>query len=97
MWVKLSKAPKTLRPFFLQAVWRARKCLANLVRGYPGDSAVKNLLAIQETQETWVGKIPRWREWQPTPAFLPAESHGQGNLVGYSPWGCTELDTTEVT
>ena len=35
----------------------------------------------------WVGKIPwRWRRaWQPTPAFLPEESHGQRSLVGYSP------------
>ena len=24
--------------------------------------------------DTWVGKIP-WRKWQPTPAFLPGESH----------------------
>ena len=30
-----------------------------------------------------------------TPAFLPEESHGQRNLVGYSPWGPKELDTTE--
>ena len=27
--------------------------------------------------------------------FLPGESHGWGSLVGYSPWGCKELDTTE--
>ena len=27
--------------------------------------------------------------------FLPRESHGQRTLVGYSPWGCRELDTTE--
>ena len=26
--------------------------------------------------------------------FLPGKSHGQRNLVGYSPWGCKELDTT---
>ena len=32
-----------------------------------------------------VGKIPWRRPWQPTPVFLPGESHGQGNLVGYSP------------
>ena len=45
----------------------------------------------------WVGKIP-WRgKWQPTPGFLPGESHGQRSLVGYSPWGRTESDTTEVT
>ena len=43
----------------------------------------------------WVGTIPWRREWQPTPVFLPGESHGQRNLVGYSPWGRKELDTTE--
>jgi len=25
----------------------------------------------------WVGKIPRRREWQTTPVFLPGEFHGQ--------------------
>ena len=34
---------------------------------------------------------------QPTPAFLPGESHRQRNPVGYSPWGHTESDMTEVT
>ena len=34
--------------------------------------------------------------WQPTPAFLPGESHGQRSLVGYSSWWHKELDTTEV-
>ena len=29
--------------------------------------------------------------------FLPGESHGQKRLVGYSPWGCKELDIAEVT
>ena len=39
-----------------------------------------------------------WRRaWQPTPVFLPGESHGQGRLVGYSLWGRKESDTTEVT
>ena len=37
------------------------------------------------------------RKWQPTPVFLPGESHGRGSLVGCRLWGCTELDTTEVT
>ena len=43
------------------------------------------------------GKIPWKRAWQPTPGFLPGESHGQGSLVGCSPWGRKESDTTEVT
>ena len=37
------------------------------------------------------------RKWQPTPVFLPGESLGQGSLVGYSPWGHKELETTEKT
>ena len=43
----------------------------------------------------WVGKIPWRRAWQPTPVFLPEESHGQRSLVGYSLWGSTESDMTE--
>ena len=33
--------------------------------------------------------------WQPTPVLLPGKSHGQKSLVGYSPQGHKELDTTE--
>ena len=43
----------------------------------------------------WVGKIPWRKKWQPTPVFLPEKSHGQRILVGYSPWGRKESDTTE--
>ena len=35
------------------------------------------------------------KEWQPTPVLLPGESHGGRSLVGYSPWGRKESDTTE--
>ena len=37
----------------------------------------------------------RRRRWHPTPVLLPGKSHGQRRLVGCSPWGCWELDTTE--
>ena len=40
---------------------------------------------------------PLRRAWQPTPVFLPGESHGQRNLAGYSSWGPKESDTTEAT
>ena len=35
------------------------------------------------------------RKWQPTPVLLPGKSHGWRSLVGYSPWGHQESDTTE--
>ena len=37
----------------------------------------------------------RRRQWHPTPVLLPGKSHGWRSLVGCSPWGCEESDTTE--
>ena len=45
--------------------------------------------------DPWVRKIPWGRNWQPTPIFLPEESHGQRSLAGCSPWSLKELDMTE--
>ena len=42
-----------------------------------------------------ITKIPWRKSWQPTPVFSLGKFHGQRILVGYSPWGCTQLDTTE--
>ena len=39
-------------------------------------------------------RSPR-RQWHPTPVLLPGKSHGRRSLVGCSPWGLEELDTTE--
>ena len=39
---------------------------------------------------------PLWRrQWQPAPVLLPRKSHGWRSLVGCSPWGCKESDTTK--
>ena len=35
------------------------------------------------------------RQWHPTPVLLPGKSHGQRSVVGCSPWGLVESDTTE--
>ena len=58
-------------------------------------------MRLQRVRQDWTTSLSiftfmHWRrKWQPTPVFLPGESHGQRGLVGYSPWGCKELDTTE--
>ena len=39
--------------------------------------------------------LPWRRKWQSTTVLLPGKSHGQRRLVGYSPWGRKESDTTE--
>ena len=41
------------------------------------------------------GWSPGGGNWQPTPVFLPEESHGQRSLAGYSPWGHKESDKPE--
>ena len=66
--------------------------------GFPGGSAVKNLPAVQEMQVRFlVRKIPWRRKWQPTPVFLPEKNPTDRSLVGHSPWGCKESNTTEAT
>ena len=46
--------------------------------------------------DAWIETIPCRRAWQPTPVFLPGESHGQRSWVGYSPKGHTASHTTET-
>ena len=57
---------------------------------------VKSLPAVQETGVRSLG----WedlleKEMAIHPVLLPGKSHGQRSLVGYSPWGRKESDTTE--
>ena len=40
-----------------------------------------------------LGKLWR-RQWHPTPVLLPGKSHGRRSLIGCSPWGREESDTT---
>ena len=42
-----------------------------------------------------LGRFPGGGNDNPVQYFLPGKSHGQRSLVGYSPWGHKELDTTE--
>ena len=71
-----------------------------ICKGFPGGISGKEPACQHRRHKRrgfspWVGKIP-WRgKWQPTPVFLPGKSHGQRSLVGYSPWGCKESNTTE--
>ena len=67
--------------------------------GFPGGSVSKESSCNVGEQ----GSIPGWgrssggRAWQPTPVFLPGESHGQRNLAGYGPYHHKESDMTKGT
>ena len=60
---------------------------------------VKNLPAVQETEETWVPSLgledPLEKGMAAHSSILAGESHGQRNLAGYSGWDCRELDMTD--
>ena len=63
---------------------------------FPGGSVVKKSTCQCRRCEfyPWITKITwRWK-WQSTPVFLPAKSHGQRSVAGYSSCGCKELDMT---
>ena len=55
-----------------------------------------NLLVLSSKLNFWHMLILYWRRQRhPTPVLLPAESHGWRSLVGCSPWGREESDTTD--
>ena len=68
---------------------------------FPGGSLVKNLLTIQERQETGVRSLgredPLEEEMATHSSILIWRFHGQRSLVGYDSWDRKELDTTDVT
>ena len=72
-------------------------CPHNLTWAFLVAQTVKNPPAMQET---WVPSLDKEdsleEEWLLSPVSLPGESHGQQSLVGYSPWGRKESDTTDT-
>ena len=70
--------------------------------GFPGGTGGKELARQcrrrkRQRFNPCIGKIPWRRAWQPTPVFLPGESHRQRSLTGYSLLSYKELDMTEAT
>ena len=73
--------------------WHLDFCPLRPILDFPGGASDKELVyqcrrSKRRRFDPWVGKIPWRRAWQPTPGFLPGESHGQRILMGYSLWGC---------
>ena len=68
---------------------------ANKLRDKLLEQGIATLFRKPTDQE--YGRLVSWRrrQWHPTPALLPGESSGQKSLVGCSPWGPEESDTTE--
>ena len=71
-----------------------------LVLGFSGGASGKEPACQRRRRKRhgfipWIKNIPWRRAWQPTPVFLPEESHGHRNLEGNGLWGCKELDVTE--
>ena len=70
--------------------------LFHQVTGLLVAQTVKRLPAVGETRVRSLGWEDPWRrKWQPTPVLLLGKFHGLRSLVGYSPWGHKESDTTE--
>ena len=66
-------------------------------KGFPGGSDDKESACNSRRPglDPWVRKIPWRRKWQSTSESQPEEFHGQSSLMGYSPLGHKESDTTE--
>ena len=67
----------------------------NLSKGWNTYYMGQNTWALLNFNSWDLCELLRRRQWHPTPVLLPGKSHGQRSLVGYSPWGRYESDTTE--
>ena len=62
--------------------------------GFPGGASGKELPRVKGMRVQSLGRENPLEEGMTTHSrSLALESHGQRSLVGYSPWGCKELDT----
>ena len=98
-WVAHNLIPKSHFSVCLLRLWLV---LIVAPLGFPGGARGKESACLCRRHErhgfnAWVRKISWRKAWQPTSVFLPGESYGPRSLVGYSPWGCKELDTAEAT
>ena len=73
--------------FLLNCFFPFTKCMCGGGCCVPGGASGKESACQGRSKRrkfySWVGKIPWRRAWQPTPVFLPGESHGQRSLAGY--------------
>ena len=60
---------------------------------------IYNEILLSHKKDKFESVIVRWwkRKWQPIPVFLPGEFRGWRSMVDCCPWGCKDLDMTEVT
>ena len=91
--VDILKSVKHEHIIHLEQVFETPKVKLGFLGGSEGKESVWNVGDLDSVPG--LGRFPWRREWQPTPVFLCGEYHGLRSLVGYSPWGCKESDTTE--
>ena len=97
---RCSHCLSALTPPLLTPIWALTLPYLLPLTGFPDGSVGKESACNARNHikcrrpgfSPWVGKIPSWRTWQPTPVFLPGESRGQRSLAGCSPWSYKELD-----
>ena len=79
-------------PYILFSLFRIAPSSRGLPRWHSGKESI---CQCQKCRRLWfdpcIRKIPWRRKWSLAPAFLPGKSHGQKNLVGYSPWSCRRV------
>ena len=81
----------SFKVYYLVQMIRISNALLRLL-GFPGGASSKEPACQCRRHKRhgfspWVGKIPWRRTWQPTPVFLPGESHEQKSLMGYKSKG----------
>ena len=90
-----SLTPRTLQFSYKERIQTLKRLISTSDKKYT-NSAIERVRSSLWLTSNWMPLcFHRRRQWQPTPVLLPRNSHGWRSLVGCSPWGREELDTTE--
>ena len=85
----LGKRHNCFLPFYIQVCWGKRQ---KFLSGKDSQVCLSYRLLVQNVRISFRGSL---RQWHPTPVLLHGKSHERRSLVGCSPWGRKESDTTE--
>ena len=104
LWTRAAKSDgnKTLRVFLFvcfklrDVIWKPPVTEIRNLHGNLTSSKMGRVLVYFRYEHSDLVIVSSWRRrWHPTPVLLPEKSHGRRSLVGCSPWGGEESDTTE--
>ena len=97
VWQNQYNTVKQLTSITINKFIKKKEKVSQDKRSKPDLTLARDVIISVAHQKDVLCTFSQRRQWQPTLVLLPGKSRGRRSLVGCSPWGRTESDTTEAT